>query len=299
MSIVDKYISGAILFDSTVYQKTDTGVLFPQYLKNHGVVAGIKVDKGLEPLAGSKNAFVTKGLEDLDMRCAEYKKQGCHFTKWRCVFRINQDTQSYLGLKENSEIMARYAEICQLNRLVPIVEPEVLPLGNHNIKLCQKVTEDVLSSMFRAFHRANVYLEGMILKSNMVTPGQDSKQKSSSQEIGALTVKVFQRTVPPAVPIIVLLSGGQSEEDATINLNAICQQKGKKPWFITFCYGRALQASAFKAWLGKKENVKAAQKEFTARAKANGAAALGKYKPGGAAGAAQKDELKVDGVHEY
>lgn len=263
------------------------------------MVPGIKVDQGLEPLSGSKAAFLTKGLADLGPRCAKYKKQGCHFTKWRCVFRIGKDSGGYVGLKENADTMARYAEVCQTHRLVPIVEPEVLPLGDHDIIRCLKITEDVLSSMFRALQNRHVYLEGMILKSNMVTPGQTCKKKATPEEIAQLTVMAFQRTVPPAVPIIFLLSGGQSEEEATINLNAISNQKGKKPWFITFCYGRALQASAFKGWQGKKENVKKGQQEFLNRAKANSEAALGKYKSESVKGAADKEELKVNDVHEY
>lgn len=184
-----------------------------------------------------------------------------------------------MGFKANSEMMAKYAEISQQSRMVPIIEPEVIPVGDHDITVCQKITEDVLSSMFRSLNNRRVYLEGIILKSNMVTPGQSSKDKASPEEIGKLTVTAFQRRVPPAVPIIFLLSGGQSEEEATIHLNAINQYKGKKPWFITFCYGRALQASAFKAWLGKQENVSKAQQEFLKRAKANSEAALGKYQP--------------------
>lgn len=204
-----------------------------------------------------------------------------------------------MGFKENSERMAKYAEICQKNRMVPIIEPEVIPLGDHDIEVCQKATEDVLSSMFRSLNNRRVYLEGLILKTNMVTSGQNSKNKVSAQEIGKRTVITFQRRVPPAVPIIFLLSGGQTEEDATVHLNAINQYKGKKPWFVTFCYGRALQASAFKAWLGKKENVSKAQQEFLTRAKANSEAALGKYQSGTAKGAASKDALKINDMHEY
>lgn len=297
---IEKYISGSILFDSTVYQKTSSGIVFPQYLASRGIVPGIKVDQGLEPLKGSKTAFQTKGLGDLSQRCAKYKKEGCHFTKWRCVFQIGDNSSGkFMGFKSNSETMARYASICQQNRLVPIVEPEVLPLGDHDIHVCQKVTEDVLSSIFRALHTHRVYLEGIILKSNMVTPGQSCKKPSSPEEIAHCTVTAFQRSVPPAVPIIFLLSGGQSEEEATIHLNAIAQHKGKKPWFITFCYGRALQASAFKAWQGKKANVEKGQQEFLNRAKANSAANLGKYSPSSVKGAAAKDKAKSNEVHDY
>lgn len=267
------------MFDSTVYQKTDSGVFFPKYLSDHGIIPGIKVDEGLEQIVGSKTSFFTKGITNLSHRCAEYKKRGCHFTKWRCVFRVKEDVSNYMVYKTSSEMMARYAEICQTNRLVPILEPEVLPLGNHDIKACQEVTEQVLTRVFRALNNRHIFLEGIILKSNMVMPGQDCKTKASPEEIGKYTVTAFERVVPTAVPIIFLLSGGQTEEEATVYLNAISQYKGKKPWFITFCYGRALQTSAFKTWLGKKENTEMGQHQFLNKAEVNSEASVGKYRP--------------------
>lgn len=297
--ISEKYIAGTLLYHSTVYQKTDAGEAFPKYLKDRGLVPGAKVDRGLEPLFGSKSEFLTQGLTDLGSRCAEYKKQGCQFAKWRAAFRIRKVPISYFGLKENSSVMARYVQVCQQQRLVPIVEPEVLPLGGHDIKRCQKVTETVLSSMFRALHDRHVFFEGLILKANMVTNGQTFPNKSTPEDVAKWTITALQRTVPPAVPIILLLSGGQSEEEATVNFNAISKYNGRKPWFITFCYGRALQASALKVWQGKKENVAAAQQEFLNRAKANSEAALGKYQPESVKGAAYLDSHRVDDVNEY
>lgn len=282
------------MFDSTVYQKIDSGITFLQCLTNRGIVPEIKGDQGLKPLAGCKTAFITEGLYNLGQRCAEYKKQGCQFTKWRSVLRINSESSSYVGLKENSVNMARYAKICQ-HRLVPIMEPEMLPLGEHDVEVCQKVMEEVLSSLFRALHKQHVYLEGIIFKSNMVTLGQTSKKRATPEEIAKHTVTAFQRTVPRAVPIIVLLSGGQTEEDATTHLDAISKYKGNGSSLSV----TALQASAFKVWLGKKENIARGQQEFLNRAKANSEAALGKYRAETVKGKVHKDQLKIDGVHEY
>lgn len=273
-------ISGVILFHETVYQKTDDGTPFIKVLKDQGIIPGIKVDKGVVPLMGTADESTTQGLDDLAKRCQEYKSLGCQFAKWRCVLKISSHTPSQLAILENANVLARYASICQQNGLVPIVEPEVLPDGDHDLEQAQKVTEKVLSAVYKALNDHHVYLEGTLLKPNMVTAGQSSSRKYSPQDIAAATVTALQRTVPPAMPGITFLSGGQSEEEATINLNAINNHPGKKPWALSFSFGRALQASALKAWLGKPENIKVAQEEFLKRAKANGLARRGEYKAG-------------------
>jgi fructose-bisphosphate aldolase class I len=275
--IVAENISGVILFDETFRQKADDGTPFPKLLAQHGIIPGIKVDTGVVPLAGTIGEGTTQGLDKLAERCKEYYDGGCRFAKWRCVLTIGPNTPSHLAMLENANVLARYASICQMNKLVPIVEPEVLQDGTHDLDRCQQVTEQVLAYVYKALSDHHVYLEGTLLKPNMVTPGQSSAAKVSSQEIARATVTALQRGVPAAVPGIVFLSGGQSEVDASVNLNAINQFNGKKPWALTFSYGRALQASVLKAWQGKDENVKAAQKVFFNRAKANGLAAVGKY----------------------
>ncbi|KAJ4426660.1 aldolase [Periplaneta americana] len=207
------------------------------------------------------------GLDDLAQRCAQYKKDGCHFAKWRCVIKIKQNTPSYQAILENANVLARYASICQANRIVPIVEPEVLPDGEHNLERAQKVTETVLAAVYKALNDHHVYLEGTLLKPNMVTAGQSCPTKYTAADIAAATVTALNRTVPAAVVGITFLSGGQSEEEASINLDAINKYNGKKPWPLTFSYGRALQASVLRAWGGKPDNVKAAQDELIKRAK--------------------------------
>lgn len=274
-----QYISGVILFDETLYQKTDDGTRFVDVLKSQGIIPGIKVDKGVVPLAGTVGEATTQGLDDLNARCAKYKKEGAQFAKWRCVHKISTVTPSHTALQEIAQVLARYASICQQNGLVPIVEPETLPDGEHDLARCQKITETVLAYTYKALNDHHVFLEGTLLKPNMVTPGQSHSNKYSHEQIGRATVTALQRTVPCAVPGVVFLSGGQSEEDATRNLNAINQVSGKKPWALTFSYGRALQASCLNAWGGKSENVPAAQKVLLKRARNNSLASVGKYVP--------------------
>ncbi|CAH1802420.1 unnamed protein product [Owenia fusiformis] len=294
---VNKHISGVILFHETLYQKTDDGTPFPQVLKAKGIIPGIKVDKGVVPLAGTDGESTTQGLDGLAERCAQYKKDGCDFAKWRCVLKISSHTPSYQSMMENANVLARYASICQQNGLVPIVEPEVLPDGDHDLLTAQKVTEQVLAFTYKALADHHVYLEGTLLKPNMVTAGQACAKRYTPQENSQATVTALQRTVPAAVPGITFLSGGQSEEDASVNLNEINKTPGRKPWALTFSFGRALQASVLRAWGGKAENVKAAQDELAKRAKANGLAALGQYS-GGLEGAAAGASLFV-ADHKY
>eukprot|EP00099_Drosophila_melanogaster_P010225 NP_001262985.1 aldolase, isoform L [Drosophila melanogaster] len=272
-------ISGVILFHETLYQKADDGTPFAEILKKKGIILGIKVDKGVVPLFGSEDEVTTQGLDDLAARCAQYKKDGCDFAKWRCVLKIGKNTPSYQSILENANVLARYASICQSQRIVPIVEPEVLPDGDHDLDRAQKVTETVLAAVYKALSDHHVYLEGTLLKPNMVTAGQSAK-KNTPEEIALATVQALRRTVPAAVTGVTFLSGGQSEEEATVNLSAINNVPLIRPWALTFSYGRALQASVLRAWAGKKENIAAGQNELLKRAKANSQACQGIYVPG-------------------
>ncbi|KAK2187428.1 hypothetical protein NP493_165g00003 [Ridgeia piscesae] len=231
-------------------------------------------------LALIENANVLARLDGLHERCAQYKKDGAGFCKWRCVLKIGKSTPSYLAMLENANVLARYAMICQQNGLVPIVEPEVLPDGDHDLAMAQRVTEEVLSFTYKALADHHIFLEGTLLKPNMVTAGQSCQKKYTPETIAAATVQTLQRTVPCAVPGITFLSGGQSESDATVNLNAINQVQGKRPWALTFSYGRALQASVLAAWGGKQDNLKSGQAELVKLAEANGLAAMGQFTGG-------------------
>ncbi|KAJ6216077.1 hypothetical protein RDWZM_010577 [Blomia tropicalis] len=275
---VNNYISGVILFDETVYQKNAAGVPFPQVLAKRGIIPGIKVDTGVVVLQGTNGESTTQGLDNLTKRCQAYYEQGCRFAKWRCVLKIGDNEPSPLAILENANVLARYASCCQQARIVPIVEPEILPDGAHDIERCQKVTEKVLAAVYKALNDHNVFLEGTLLKPNMVTAGQSfAGPKPSPQEVARATVTALQRTVPAAVPGIVFLSGGQSEEEASINLNAINQFEGKKPWALSFSYGRALQASVLRAWQGKDELIAAGQKELVNRSKSNDSRLVTRY----------------------
>jgi len=287
---VAKHISGVIFFHETFYQVDDNGKQFKQTLKEIGIIPGIKVDKGLVPLAGTNGENTTQGIDSLGERCAQYYKDGARFAKWRCALKIGDGLPSELGIRETANVLARYASICQQNGLVPIVEPEVLPEGDHDLETCQRVTEKVLAATYKSLSEHHVFLEGTLLKPNMVTPGFDCKKKYTTEDIARATVQALQRTVPVAVPGICFLSGGQSEEDASLNLNAINNCPGKKPWALTFSYGRALQHSVINTWAGKTENVSHAQEQLVKRAKANGAAAKGEYK-GGVGGASGDQSL--------
>lgn len=295
---VNPCIGGVILFHETMYQKADDGRIFTKVIKDKGALVGIKVDKGVVPLAGTNGETTTQGLDGLSERCAQYKKDGADFAKWRCVLKITPTTPSHLAIIENANVLARYASICQQNGIVPIVEPEILPDGDHDLKRCQYVTEKVLAAVYKALSDHHIYLEGTLLKPNMVTPGHACTTKYAAEEIAFATVTALRRTVPPAVPGVTFLSGGQSEEEASINLNAINKCPLHKPWALTFSYGRALQASALKAWGGKKENMKNAQEEYVKRALANSLACQGKYVSSGQTGAAAAESLFVSN-HAY
>jgi len=276
---IEKYISGVITYEETLFEKTEDGKKqLIDYLLEKGIVVGIKVDQGTKNLPGTKDETYTQGLTDLDKNCDKYYKQGARFAKWRAVLTITKNTPSAMAIEENAQTLAKYAAICQAHGLVPIVEPEILMDGKHTIEVCQYWTEKVLAACYKALNDRHVLLEGTLLKPNMVLTGQDAKVKDSPETVAKATVTALQRSVPPAMPGVVFLSGGQSEEEASVNLNAINTYAGKKPWTLTFSYGRALQKSCIETWKGKAENVEKAQAAFMTRAKANGEASMGRYK---------------------
>ncbi|KAI8560086.1 hypothetical protein RHMOL_Rhmol04G0227900 [Rhododendron molle] len=287
-----KYLSGVILFEETLYQKTADGKPFVDLLKENGVLPGIKVDKGVVELAGTDGETTTQGLDGLLQRCQKYYEAGARFAKWRAVLKIGPNEPSQLSINENANGLARYAIICQEAGLVPIVEPEILVDGSHDIARCADVTERVLAACYKALNDHHVLLEGTLLKPNMVTPGSESA-KVAPEVVAEYTVRALQRTMPAAVPAVVFLSGGQSEEEATINLNAMNKLKTKKPWTLTFSFGRALQQSTLKAWAGKKENLEKAQAAFLTRCKANSEATLGTYQGAGSLSEGASESLHV------
>ncbi len=271
-----EYISGIILFEETLAQKTDDGKTIPQAAWAQKIVPGIKVDKGKVPLALSPGDLITQGLDGLAERLRTYKEQGARFAKWREVYAIDKHIPTQHGIEANAEMLARYAAACQAEGLVPIVEPEVLMDGSHDIDRHAEVTEAVQHAVFHALHRHHVILELMILKPNMVLPGKDCR-RAEADEVATATLKVLKRTTPAAVPSINFLSGGQGPEEATANLNAINQQGQDAPWRLSISYGRALQQTALQAWMGKKDNVTAAQQALRKRARLNHMAMLGEY----------------------
>jgi fructose-bisphosphate aldolase, class I len=272
-----EYISGVILYDETIRQKTQSGEAFPAYLAKHGMLPGIKVDLGAKPLAGFPGETMTEGLDGLRERLAEYYKLGAKFAKWRAVIDIGTGIPSRYAIDANAEGLARYAALCQEAGIVPIVEPEVLMDGAHPLERCEEVTNVVLDSVFSHLFAARVALEGMILKPNMVIPGKKSPNQSSPAQIAEATVRTLKRQVPSAVPGIAFLSGGQSPTDATLHLS-LMHAAGPLPWGLTFSYGRALQEDALNAWGGKPGGFGGGQKALATRAKLNGLAAVGEYK---------------------
>eukprot|EP01122_Echinamoeba_exundans_P016216 TRINITY_DN814_c1_g2_i2.p1 TRINITY_DN814_c1_g2~~TRINITY_DN814_c1_g2_i2.p1 ORF type:complete len:358 (-),score=136.14 TRINITY_DN814_c1_g2_i2:55-1128(-) len=274
---LNKYVSGVIMFEETLHHGTKAGKNFVKLLQELNIVPGIKVDKGVKNLSGTNGETTTQGHDDLDKRCAKYYEMGCRFAKWRAVLKIGANEPSELAIQENARGLARYAAICQENGIVPIVEPEVLMDGTHTIEQCAAASERVFAAVSKALIDNNVFLEGILLKPNMILPGADSGKKATPLEVASYTVRTLQRTLPAAVPGVVFLSGGQGEEDATVNLNAINALNSKKPWFLTFSFARALQSTALKTWAGKEENFGIAREKFLARCKANSEAQLGKY----------------------
>ena len=276
---MQEFISGVILYDETIRQSTiKEGVPFPDFLSELGVIPGIKVDAGAKNLSGTDGEKVTEGLDGLDDRLKEYYELGARFAKWRAVITIGQSEPSGTCISANAHALARYASLCQQNGIVPIVEPEILMDGDHNIEDSFLISEEVLHNVFYELYGQNVELEGMVLKPNMVLSGYNCPEKASVEQVAELTVRVFKRCVPSAVPGIAFLSGGQSDERATAHLNAMNKLLGvSSPWSLTFSYGRALQATALKKWTGKNENISDAQDAFYKRAKLNSLATKGNY----------------------
>jgi fructose-bisphosphate aldolase class I len=272
-----QFISGVILFDETIRQKGSDGTPLVKGLESAGIIPGIKVDAGAKNLAGYPGEKVTEGLDGLRERFAEYVKLGARFAKWRAVYQITDTLPSRACIAVNAHALARYAALAQEAGIVPIVEPEVLMDGSHTIDRCDEVTEAVLDSVYDELALQGVNLEGSLLKPNMVLSGKDCPEQASVEEVARRTVRCLARTVPPAVPGIVFLSGGQSDEQSTLHLNAMNKLDMPRPWKLSFSYGRALQAAPLKAWSGKAANLKAGQEAFFERAKANGLAAKGAY----------------------
>ena len=271
------YISGVILYDETIRQQAKDGTPLPKLIEDAGSIPGIKVDTGAKPLPFCPGETVTEGLDGLRERLNEYYQLGARFAKWRAVIDIGQNIPSYTAIQADAHALARYAALCQEANIVPIVEPEVLMDGAHDIDQCASVTEWVLKEVFQQLYYNRVVLEASVLKPNMVIAGKKSPKQASVEEVAQKTIQVLKRCVPSAVPGIAFLSGGQSDEDATAHLDAM-NRIGGFPWKMTFSYGRALQAAPQKAWSGKPENVAAAQRAFAHRAKMNGLAALGQWK---------------------
>jgi fructose-bisphosphate aldolase class I len=276
---VAQWISGVILFDETIRQKTRDGVLFADYLTRIGVLPGIKVDTGAKAMALYPNETITEGLDGLRERLVEYYKLGARFAKWRAVIDIGAGIPSRGAIEANAHALARYAALCQEQNIVPIVEPEVLMDGAHTIERCEEVTDAALAEVFSQLFRARVHLEGMILKPNMVISGKKCPTRATPEQVAAATVRCLKRHVPGAVPGIAFLSGGQSPAEAALHLS-LMNDVAPLPWQLSFSYGRALQDAALTAWAGKPGNVPAAQKEFQKWARLNGLARNGAFKPG-------------------
>lgn len=274
---IGEYLAGVILFEETLGQKADDGTPLPELARRQGIVPGIKVDKGLAPLANAPGDKVTQGLDGLADRLAGYKAQGARFAKWRAVYPITEANPTPLGIQTNAEVLARYAAICQEAGIVPIVEPEVLIDGDHSIEQCESITEAVQHAVFHALKRHRVRLETIILKPSMVVPGKAHPIKASPEEVAERTVRILRRTVAAAVPSINFLSGGQTPQEATANLNAMNARYTTLPWQLSFSYARALQEPPMAIWKGRPENIAAAQAAFLHRARLNSLAQLGKY----------------------
>ncbi len=272
-----EYISGVILYDETIRQKTKDGLSFPTYLAQHGMLPGIKVDTGAKSLAGFPGETVTEGLDGLRERLAEYSKLGAKFAKWRAVIDIGTGIPTSYAVEANAAALARYAALCQEAGIVPIVEPEVLMDGGHTIERCEEVTSAVLGTVFQHLAAARISLEGMVLKPNMVVAGKKCPQQAPPEQVAEATLRTLRRRVPSAVPGIAFLSGGQSPTEATLHLN-LMNAAGPLPWALTFSYGRALQENALSAWSGKPAAFAVGQQALFKRAKLNGLATVGAYK---------------------
>lgn len=273
---IHQWISGVILYDETIRQKTRDGVPFPDHLAKLGIVPGIKVDTGAKPFANFPGETITEGLDGLRERLAEYYKLGARFAKWRAVIDIADGIPTRFAIEANAHGLARYAALCQEQQIVPIVEPEVLMDGSHALERCEEVTNAVLAEVFHQLALHRVHLEGMVLKPNMVIAGKKAPKRAAPEQVAEATVRCLKRHVPTAVPGIAFLSGGQSSTEATLHL-ALMNKLGPLPWNLTFSYGRALQDTAIRTWAGSADNFGAGQKEFAKRARLNGLATTGRY----------------------
>ncbi|MGH2758440.1 MAG: class I fructose-bisphosphate aldolase [Actinomycetota bacterium] len=271
-----EHISGVILYDETIRQGLADGTPFTKVLEQNGIIPGIKVDTGAKPLAGFDDEQITEGLDGLRERLAGYGERGARFTKWRAVVNIGPTIPTQFCIDANAHALARFAALTQEAGMVPIVEPEVMMDGHHSIDRCYDATLGTLRALFQQLHEHRVVLEGALLKTNMVLPGRNAAQQAGSEEIARTTIRCFRNSVPPAVPGIVFLSGGQDDVPATVHLNEM-NKMGPHPWELSFSYGRALQAPALKEWKGEPSNVEAAQQALAHRARCNGAARFGKY----------------------
>jgi fructose-bisphosphate aldolase, class I len=272
-----EFISGVIMYDETIRQKSSAGEPLAETLKAQGILPGIKVDTGARPLAGAPGETITEGLDGLRDRLNDYQGMGARFAKWRAVIHVTDTLPSSACVSANAHALARYASLCQEQELIPIVEPEVLMDGPHTIERCEEVTGVVLHAVFHALFEQDVALELMLLKPNMVLAGKECDHQASMEEVATSTLRCLRRHVPAAVPGIVFLSGGQNARLATAHLNAINRLPGPKPWRVSFSYGRALQDPALEAWHGQDENLAAGQEALYRRARCNGAASVGKY----------------------
>ena len=271
------FVSGVILQDETIRQRSSGGTPLAHVLSSQGILPGIKVDTGAKPLAGFPGETVTEGLDGLRDRLSSYREMGARFAKWRAVIRITDSLPSSACISANAHALARYSALCQEQRVLPIVEPEVLMEGSHAIERCEEVTGKVLHAVFHVLFEQGVLLDAMLLKPNMVIAGKECTRPASAQEVATATIRCLIRHVPAAVPGIVFLSGGQEDRAATAHLNLINRLPGPKPWKISFSYGRALQDPALEAWQGRDENLKAGQQALHHRARCNGAASVGRY----------------------
>lgn len=290
---INRYISGVIQYEETLENKLEDGTSLQVVLQREGIIPGIKVDKGTVIIPGTDGETATQGLDGLAERCKAYYEKGCRFAKWRAVLKIGPNEPSERAITENAHNLARYAVICQANGLVPIVEPEVLADGTHSLDECAEKSQRVFSAVVYALHNQGVLLEGILLKPNMITSGASATDRANPGDVAWRTIQVLNRTLPSAVPGVVFLSGGQTEEEASVGLNAInAIPNAKRPWALSFSFGRALQASTLKAWQGKPENIEAAQQALLTRAEANSKATLGQYE-GGAGGEGANQSLYV------
>ena len=275
---IGEFVSGVILFDETIRERAADGTTFPEVLRDQGLIAGIKVDKGTTPLAGFPDELVTDGLDGLRSRLEEYRTVGARFAKWRAVISIGDGRPTTTCVEANAHALARYAALSQEAGLVPIVEPEVLMDGAHSLERCAEVTAATLRAVYEHLGRHRVILEASLLKPNMVLSGKDCPVQAGLDEVADATIAVLRETVPAAAPGIVFLSGGQSEEDATVRLDAM-NRRDPQPWELSFSFGRALQAPVLRAWAGNEANHDVAQAAFLHRAAMNGAARNGSYRP--------------------